>query len=114
MNPLVQLFRLFQTNALLFLFLKYLALTLRIIFCDVIGTVFLQGKREDVAGDESSSDRAGPVTKIGKLYYDTSGDVPIVLVPQPSDDPNDPLVSRYPKLGCCKKIVKIATIAELT
>ena len=26
------------------------------------------------------------------LKYDTSGPVPIILVPQPSDDPNDPLV----------------------
>jgi hypothetical protein len=26
------------------------------------------------------------------LKYDRSGDVPILLVPQPSDDPNDPLV----------------------
>jgi len=26
------------------------------------------------------------------LKYDTSGKVPIILVPQPSDDPNDPLV----------------------
>lgn len=27
------------------------------------------------------------------LKYDLTGSVPIVLVPQPSDDPNDPLVS---------------------
>ena len=27
------------------------------------------------------------------LKYDRSGPVPIILVPQPSDDPNDPLVS---------------------
>lgn len=26
------------------------------------------------------------------LKYDRSGPVPITLVPQPSDDPNDPLV----------------------
>lgn len=26
------------------------------------------------------------------LKYDTSGSTPIVLIPQPSDDPNDPLV----------------------
>jgi hypothetical protein len=26
------------------------------------------------------------------LKYDRSGDVPVLLVPQPSDDPNDPLV----------------------
>jgi len=30
------------------------------------------------------------------LKCDTSGPLPIILVPQPSDDPNDPLVSiRY-------------------
>lgn len=29
-----------------------------------------------------------------RLKYDRSGDVPILLVPQPSDDPNDPLVGR--------------------
>lgn len=28
----------------------------------------------------------------GALKYDRSGPVPIILVPQPSDDPNDPLV----------------------
>lgn len=26
------------------------------------------------------------------LKYDTTGSTPIVLIPQPSDDPNDPLV----------------------
>lgn len=26
------------------------------------------------------------------LKYDTTGPTPIVLIPQPSDDPNDPLV----------------------
>lgn len=26
------------------------------------------------------------------IKYDRSGKVPIILVPQPSDDPNDPLV----------------------
>lgn len=30
------------------------------------------------------------------LKYDTSGKTPILLVPQPSDDPNDPLVRAYP------------------
>jgi len=29
------------------------------------------------------------------LKYDLTGDAPIVLVPQPSDDPNDPLVSFF-------------------
>lgn len=27
-----------------------------------------------------------------RLKYDTSGKKPVVLIPQPSDDPNDPLV----------------------
>jgi hypothetical protein len=31
------------------------------------------------------------------LKYDTTGKTPIVLVPQPSDDPNDPLVSHTPR-----------------
>lgn len=33
------------------------------------------------------------------LKYDRSGPEPIILVPQPSEDPNDPLV-------CCKFLVK--------
>jgi len=32
------------------------------------------------------------------LKYDTSGPVPIVLIPQPSDDPNDPLVYKEKSL----------------
>lgn len=31
-----------------------------------------------------------------RLKYDRTGPVPIILVPQPSDDPNDPLVMRFP------------------
>jgi hypothetical protein len=27
-----------------------------------------------------------------RLKYDRNGAIPIILVPQPSDDPNDPLV----------------------
>lgn len=30
------------------------------------------------------------------LKYDTTGSTPIVLIPQPSDDPNDPLVGPMP------------------
>ena len=30
-----------------------------------------------------------------RLKYDRSGSVPIILVPQPSDDPNDPLVRSF-------------------
>jgi hypothetical protein len=37
-----------------------------------------------------------------RLKYDRSGPVPIILVPQPSDDPNDPLVSPATKCqNCC-------------
>ena len=32
------------------------------------------------------------VTIDENLKYDRSGPIPIILVPQPSDDPNDPLV----------------------
>jgi hypothetical protein len=32
------------------------------------------------------------------LKYDRNGAVPIILVPQPSDDPNDPLVGREVQL----------------
>lgn len=39
--------------------------------------------------DTASSD---PATTNPNLKYDRSGPVPIILVPQPSDDPNDPLV----------------------
>ncbi|EAW11157.1 putative MFS transporter [Aspergillus clavatus NRRL 1] len=38
---------------------------------------------EDRTGDHTSTD--------ARLKYDRSGDVPVLLVPQPSDDPNDPL-----------------------
>lgn len=40
-----------------------------------------------------------------RLKYDRSGPVPIILVPQPSDDPNDPLVSYD---------MAIFTVSELT
>ena len=40
------------------------------------------------------------------LKYDTSGSQPVILVPQPSDDPNDPLVRR---LHCCPSLVDPAS-----
>lgn len=33
------------------------------------------------------------------LKYDRSGSVPVILVPQPSDDPNDPLVNPLLVIG---------------
>ncbi|KAI9039087.1 putative MFS transporter [Aspergillus affinis] len=42
----------------------------------------------DILQSEDSSERA---TVDASLKYDRSGSVPILLVPQPSDDPNDPL-----------------------
>lgn len=33
------------------------------------------------------------------LKYDTTGSTPIVLIPQPSDDPNDPLVGHALSVG---------------
>lgn len=43
-----------------------------------------------VLDDDSSSIEQAPVES-SNLKYDRSGPVPIILVPQPSDDPNDPL-----------------------
>ncbi|KAF3106628.1 hypothetical protein TWF103_006119 [Orbilia oligospora] len=54
----------------------------------VPGTAILE---DDIQGDEV------PVLD-PNLKYDTTGPRPIVLVPQPSDDPNDPLVSADPGL----------------
>ena len=44
-----------------------------------------------VLDDESRPAQNGEFDS--RLKYDKSGPVPIILVPQPSDDPNDPLVS---------------------
>ncbi|KAF3152821.1 hypothetical protein TWF569_002646 [Orbilia oligospora] len=54
----------------------------------VPGTAILE---DDIQGDEV------PVLD-PNLKYDNTGPRPIVLVPQPSDDPNDPLVSADPGL----------------
>lgn len=35
-----------------------------------------------------------PSNESARLKCDNSGPVPIILVPQPSEDPNDPLVGR--------------------
>ncbi|KAL3489177.1 major facilitator superfamily domain-containing protein [Aspergillus germanicus] len=48
----------------------------------VLGTV-------DILENERADDQ--PPTYHSHLKYDRSGSVPILLVPQPSDDPNDPL-----------------------
>ena len=37
--------------------------------------------------------QGGPPQLDIRLKYDFSGENPVVLVPQPTDDPNDPLVS---------------------
>ncbi|EFR01730.1 hypothetical protein MGYG_04731 [Nannizzia gypsea CBS 118893] len=41
--------------------------------------------------DDDGSSVETPVPGESHLKYDTNGPVPIILVPQPSDDPNDPL-----------------------
>ncbi|KAM5449406.1 hypothetical protein MaudCBS49596_004887 [Microsporum audouinii] len=41
--------------------------------------------------DDDGSSVETPVPEESHLKYDKSGPVPIILVPQPSDDPNDPL-----------------------
>jgi hypothetical protein len=40
--------------------------------------------------ETAEADRLDP-----RLKYDTTGKKPVVLIPQPSDDPNDPLVRLY-------------------
>jgi hypothetical protein len=44
----------------------------------------------DILENERTDDQ--PPVYHSHLKYDRSGSVPILLVPQPSDDPNDPLV----------------------
>ena len=44
--------------------------------------------------DDEKRKAADHLTIDPNLKYDTRGKTPIILVPQPSDDPNDPLV-RY-------------------
>lgn len=45
--------------------------------------------------DDDGSSVETPVPEESHLKYDKSGPVPIILVPQPSDDPNDPLVRKH-------------------
>ena len=47
---------------------------------------------------DDASRPAGTGLIDSRLKYDRSGPVPIILVPQPSDDPNDPLVKLEPFL----------------
>ncbi len=44
--------------------------------------------------ERESAQALGGTPKPG-VKYDFSGPTPIVLVPQPSDDPNDPLVRPF-------------------
>jgi len=46
-----------------------------------------------ILDDDRSSTDDVPVNP--SIKYDRSGPVPIILVPQPSDDPNDPLVCNF-------------------
>jgi len=41
---------------------------------------------------DASQIQDGPIQIDTRLKYDLSGSDPVLLVPQPSDDPNDPLV----------------------
>ena len=41
---------------------------------------------------DDASRQTGPAVMDARLKYDTTRPIPIILVPQPSDDPNDPLV----------------------
>jgi len=55
---------------------------------------------------DDASRPAEPGVMDARLKYDTTRPVPIILVPQPSDDPNDPLVrssfgSRSPVWESC-------------
>lgn len=44
--------------------------------------------------DDHERPQAATSSNSAGLKCDTSGPVPIILVPQPSDDPNDPLVGK--------------------
>lgn len=50
---------------------------------------------------DDASRPARPEEIDANLKYDRSGPVPIILVPQPSDDPNDPLVSARAHASKC-------------
>lgn len=54
---------------------------------------------QGIAGDDVQADSV--------LKYDRSGPVPIILVPQPSDDPNDPLV--FPPCSTAKSPLLTST-----
>jgi hypothetical protein len=59
------------------------------LYSSSIGTATL--KDEDEGRDQ-------PVNIDPNIKYDRTGPVPIILVPQPSDDPNDPLVRLKPSI----------------
>lgn len=46
-----------------------------------------------------------------RLKYDRTGPVPIILVPQPSDDPNDPLVTDISQ--CIQRQLMSAELASM-
>ena len=46
----------------------------------------------DILEKEQPIDQTVHSTLNANLKYDRSGAVPVLLIPQPSDDPNDPLV----------------------
>lgn len=61
-----------------------------------MGLLILEDKMEHVPGttryfDDPERPQVASAESAG-LKCDTSGPVPIILVPQPSDDPRDPLV----------------------
>ncbi|EEH37857.2 member of major facilitator superfamily multidrug-resistance protein [Paracoccidioides lutzii Pb01] len=57
--------------------------------------------------DSSTSEQLGPIPT---LKYDRSGPVPIILVPQPSDDPNDPLNWPLHKRDTILAILSLASV----
>lgn len=46
--------------------------------------------------EDTPQARDGPLQIDTRLKYDFSGSTPILIVPQPTDDPNDPLVCNFP------------------
>lgn len=50
-------------------------------------------------------DASRQVSADSRLKYDQTGPMPVILVPQPSNDPNDPLV-------CSKRVLVKGSIAE--
>lgn len=57
-----------------------------------LGTAYVLDNKSRSSEDHDESTE--PKRVVAGLKYDLSGKEPIILVPQPSDDPNDPLVRR--------------------